>query len=707
VVDPDGTVELREVHDGNTRVVQQVTAASTPSGWLRVTLTAQADRAEVQVQRVDTGHYLTPAGQWQSAQAEVIRATGLARPAADTALAGVGRLSGPYGTAFVDDFTAAPAPNLDIPRKYSHIRIAQLAYSGTPIDEFTRNLFRDSIDLTVTNPALMAALDQASPDTPQLIYSNVSNLYLSLLTDWLAFADRTGADREAAFYHVAQPTPFQGGSPSSQPVTWFWGVHRGGVGGRQFTNLTANARGGGNGTGVTFGSTGEAVMIGFPERFREINIALNQPASPGWNVVWEFATAVDSKGAPIGWRPFPFLRDWTAGMRQSGRLEFDPPPAWVPATLPGTTASLYYVRARTVAGTSAQAPVAGTILGRDYVNANGQAKGVIPAFDFTADKNGDGYLNDAEYARRRPGFDARFVYESRLFYPFYGQMRFAVNPTSDAVKQWAAEFHLKLLQQNPVADGVFLDNSNGKPPLGGASVLESTANYSQIAGEMVQAVRNAIAPKLVMSNTAGARAEANPIAGASTLAFEEFLIRPMQAHWRQVLDAAELVTQRLNAADPSPYVVLDSLPAGGSTTDPRTQMATLAYYYLLADPDKTFLMFYGGHGPAIPWTQKWVPAAAIDVGRPTGEMNVFASGTDPQNDQLIYRVYGRTYQNALMLYKPRSYTLGRGTGTLDDATATTHSLGGNYRVLNADGTLGPVVTSITLRNGEGVVLMRA
>ena len=97
----------------------------------------------------------------------------------------------------------------------------------------------------------------------------------------------------------------------------------------------------------------------------------------------------------------------------------------------------------------------------------------------------------------------------------------------------------------------------------------------------------------------------------------------------------------------------------------------------------------------------------MDVGQPTGEMFTFAEGTDPTNPALAYKVFGRTYGKALVLYKPRSYTAGRGTGTLNDLTATTHNLGGSYRVLNSDGTLGPVVTKVTLRNGEGAVLMRA
>ena len=43
--------------------------------------------------------------------------------------------------------------------------------------------------------------------------------------------------------------------------------------------------------------------------------------------------------------------------------------------------------ATTAGGT---APVAKTILGRDYVNARGTTSGVIPAFDASADLNHDG-----------------------------------------------------------------------------------------------------------------------------------------------------------------------------------------------------------------------------------------------------------------------------------------------------------------------------
>src|SRR5205085_4000549 len=144
------------------------------------------------------------------------------------------------------------------------------------------------------------------------------------------------------------------------------------------------------------------------------------------------------------------------------------------------------VRVRTLTGGTA--PVANTILGRDYVQAiytGGSARGIIPAFDDAADVNHDGYLNNAEYARRAPGKDARFIYESRLFYPYYGQMRFVTNPDGIDVRQWAADYQYRYLQANALADGIFVDNSAGLLPLAGYQTVESTANYSADYGAML------------------------------------------------------------------------------------------------------------------------------------------------------------------------------------------------------------------------------
>jgi hypothetical protein len=598
-----------------------------------------------------------------------------------------------------------PLPDPTIPRHYSHIRIAQLAYSGTPItNSFEQNLLRNSVDLVIPNPQFLNAIQSASPDTPQLIYSNVSNLYQGLLTDWLRYADTHNAPRELAFYHVTKPTAFQGASPSSQPVTWFWGVHQS-TGTGTPTDVTSAARAGRN-FNVQFGAAGTTTAISFVEKFREMNITLVRGASAGWEGVWEYATATDASGNATAWRTLTLNSDATGGLRSSGRITFDPPSDWVPSSPTPGAAPLYAVRFRVTAGTTASGPELRTIFGRDYVNANGGQTGTIPPFDYSADTNGDGYLNDAEYANRQAGHDARFVYESRLFYPYYGQMRFVTNPSSAAVRHWAAEYHERLLNANSLADGIFMDNATGKVPFLGVSVLEPTATFSEDSGALMNAVSRAISPKWVMSNTAGGATTADPITAASGGVFEEFLIRPMSANWSEVGDAVALANRRLNT-DGNPFVIIDSSPEGGTRHDARTQMGTLAYYYLLADPNRTFLMFFGGDSPSTSWTEHWSPAVNVNVGAPTSVMKVFATGTDPANAALTYQVLAREYQNALVLHKPLSYAQGRGEGTTADNTATTHQLNGTYRVVNSNGTLGQFVTSITLRNGEGAILVRA
>src|SRR5207237_1437076 len=79
-------------------------------------------------------------------------------------------------------------------------------------------------------------------------------------------------------------------------------------------------------------------------------------------------------------------------------------------------------------------------------------------------------------------------------------------------------------------------------------------------------------------------------------------------------------------------------------------------------------------------------------------------------DEYVIRPMAARYSQfgdvASNLKRRVAYFRGR-AGTSDNATATTHDLGGAYRPLQADGTLGAAVTRITLRNGEGAILVKA
>jgi hypothetical protein len=591
-------------------------------------------------------------------------------------------------------------PTINIPRHYTHIRIAELAYSGTPLDGTAVQLLRNSVDLVVPNPDYLSTIHGIAPRTPQLVYTNVSTLYQASLTDWLNYADAHHVSREAAFYHVTEATPFSGTSNSSQPVNWFWGVYAGGDT-PGFTDLTVAAHN--SSTDISFGGFGDAVYLGYTDKFREINFNLYRGARNGWSYVLEYATAVDAGGNPINWATLKTVTDTTAGLAHGGRITFDPPSNWVTGSINGTN-RLYYVRLRTI--NDGLAPVARTILGRDYVNAHGTNSGIVPVFDFSADKNHDGYLDDAEYAHRRLGMDARFVYETRDA-SSYGQERPATNPADAAFRAWAIDYTKRLLRSHPLAAGLFMDNSSGKQPVNDADVAESLATYTRDYGALLKQIGKAIAPHWILANTSGGQTNADGVVAQDTSYFEEFALRPLVTDFVAFEDMAAQVAHRA-ALNPNGFAVLDSLPTGGSPTDPRTQMATLAYYYLLADPVHTFLDFNGGYAPSTSWIQHWSKAAAFNVGQPEGTWSLFATGHDPSNRSLTYRVYERNYTNALILYKPLAHATGSSVrASIGPASQTTFNLNGKYRMLRADGTLGSVVTRVSLRNGEGAVLIKA
>jgi hypothetical protein len=588
-----------------------------------------------------------------------------------------------------------------IPQHLPSIRLADLAYAGTPLSGSMRQLLQKYVDLVIPNTAYLGAIASMAPHTPQLIYTNVASLYQGLLSSWIGYAESHGLNPEQAFYHVARATPFSGSSSSSTPVNWFWAVYQGG-GTANFIDYTAAAHTW-DSRSLAFGGVGTSVSVGYPYLFREINLNLMSGAGSGWSGVLEYPTAVDAGGNPTAWATLRTLTDTTGGLSRSGQITFDPPANWKPASLGGSPL-YYYARIRTV--TPGRAPVANTVLGMDYLNTGGGNSGTIPAFDYAA-AGGKSYLTAAEYAHRKPGANAWFAYQSQDLTESYGPMRPATNPSAAGLRDWVVQYSLSYLNSNPLAAGLFVDNSSGNLSLTTMDTLEPTNTYSTAYGKLLGALSQAIAPRWVLANISGGNSTADATIQYNAGYFDEFALRPLQNNWIQFDDLAGQLDEWAALRSPAPDAVLDALPAGGLPSDPRTQMAALAEYYLLAaDPQRTFLDLWGGYAPATDWSQHFFGALAANIGQPTGTWSLIASGQDPGDRSLNYQVYQRSYSNALVLYKPLSYA-GGVTGTTADKTATFLRLNGVYRALQANGTLGAPVTGVWLRNGEGAVLMHA
>lgn len=160
-----------------------------------------------------------------------------------------------------------------------------------------------------------------------------------------------------------------------------------------------------------------------------------------------------------------------------------------------------------------------------------------------------------------------------------------------------------------------------------------------------------------------------------------------------------------------------------STATDEWKILALASFYLVNN-DHTFFSFlvqpsadYPERGTDHPSNFMWFDAIEFDVGAPrvnrlglpdylgnpgSSEHYEFAAGDDPGNPGETFHVMARDYDRALVLVKFRQER----DSIADDSTTTTHGLDGTYRPLRADGTLGPELTSITLRNSQGAILVR-
>lgn len=620
-----------------------------------------------------------------------------------------------------------------IVRHAEHIRIAQVGY-GTPQDAAFQSQLRDTVDMVILeDDGVLDGVQGIAPNTPAMFYTNVSNVYRDSLIDWLNHADAHGHSREEAFYHVSKDTPFAGNSASARPVRWFWKGYTYSAATKTYTNITAKIAAT-SVQPVAFSNTvGDAVVVGYPDPFAAVNVTLFTAAAGNWAAAYEYSTGVDAAGQPT-WAALPtgayaghgniqYLLDSTGGLRRNGAIRFIPPANWKPVPAPGSPGQSYYmVRLRTTRGGTP--PRTATLFADDYVKANGGATGTVPAFDARADLDGNRYIDDYEYgpASRDPQKSARFAYQGRAIANTYGQMRFATNPASAAFRAWAVDYNKRLAADHPGIEGLFVDNSWGEPVLAtGVVVNESTANYGQNYAGLLSALDEALGSLSLMPNTAG-RGDVTPIAGAARAYFEEFSIRATAHGARQFENLAARVAERAAMPNAPWHGILDSLSAAsgkaspGTRTDPRVLEATLAYYYLIADPHTNLLDLFGGESTFTSWSEHYTNMVKFNVGRPQEAFSLFASGRDPSNGNYLFNVYQRGYQrlnadgtrtDVLALYKPLSAQGETLTTKIDDTTGTLHQLSGTYRRLLSDGvTLSEPMTSIRLKNGEGAILVR-
>jgi hypothetical protein len=155
--------------------------------------------------------------------------------------------------------------------------------------------------------------------------------------------------------------------------------------------------------------------------------------------------------------------------------------------------------------------------------------------------------------------------------------------------------------------------------------------------------------------------------------------------------------------DPADMPAREYSKGGYASPLERRQLWELASYYLITN-SRSGLLYFNPNGSAWgqPFSSTWFKAIEANVGAPAGARRIQSQGTDRTSQP--YRVWARDYAGALILVRP---VISWQSSRYGDDTAVDVALGGaGYHLLHADGTRGPVVSTVALRAGEAAILMR-
>ncbi len=508
-------------------------------------------------------------------------------------------------------------------------------YAASLISTGTLPLYPASVDLADVSAAIRPGYHAVAPTVPLGAYTNTSNIYSTILQNWLAWADANTRDRESAFFHYAAQKNFNGTSGSSQPVRYWWQILRISSGGTVLNVYSPTAG------GVTFGAAvGDYLTVGYIDKFREVDLTFTTAAAGGFAGVWEYPSAVDGSKNPTAWTAFTPASDGTSGLTVNGNVVFDdathllnPPvcsgqPAWLPCVLNAQSACNFYVRFRTThTGTT---PVAASCYSQDYTGAGSGQAGTTPAWDSspTADADGDNYLNPVEYASRATGKDARFKYQSRAL-SVYGQMRFLTRPANANFQTWVVVFQTANIANDSTIGCLTMDNSDPTAVLPSTVTLIESAEFTTWAadyGSLLGTLWAAIAPVFIMPNigngaSAGSTLPTDGVTKACRAGFCEFVMDTRRAD-RSRISGMVNDSNRRYALSPSPQaLVYDSTTTAAygnnNAMSSRWQLSTLSLYYILCNPPFTYLDFGGGDTTTNSWQRHWCPAAGlVNIGTP-------------------------------------------------------------------------------------------
>jgi hypothetical protein len=149
-----------------------------------------------------------------------------------------------------------------------------------------------------------------------------------------------------------------------------------------------------------------------------------------------------------------------------------------------------------------------------------------------------------------------------------------------------------------------------------------------------------------------------------------------------------------------------------ASAEARYRMWRLASYYLLKEAvGSTGIVYFDlalcSNSTVRPLedANEWMAAYQVNIGQPVGDSYVHQQGTagiaSSDGRQCEYKIFGRTYTNALVLVRPKDMWDCTDYGNGSAAVVTLPAPG---YVLREDGSLSAPSTTVTVRNAEAVIV---
>ena len=318
------------------------------------------------------------------------------------------------------------------------------------------------------------------------------------------------------------------------------------------------------------------------------------------------------------------------------------------------------------------------------------------------------FLHDA---RKCPA-PAPLSADCRVQIRIWTQQRWVTNPGDAGARRYHAD-RLRALAAD--ADGLFIDEHGSgdiRGALDGVAIREypQRADFERDVVAMLRSVRAALGGgKRLLLNTAEWH----------TAWDREMIAAAGGTHAEQLNDATS--SQAVDRWSFLDGVIADGaivdvspkreLPSGfdagnsPSATDRRLLWQLASYYMVVPTGKPDAVAFNLGPKWDRPFSERWMGAVEVDLGRPVGDREIAFDVPAPGGHGERARVWMREFERAIVLVRPADEG---GDGEFGDGTAVAVPFvkGGVYRPVTAEGSVGPGLDRLVLRAGEAAILLK-